>query len=85
MDTEMFAALERAQEKIFPNAITLPLGATDSAQLRAKGVQAYGVNTLVSDADGAKMHGNDERVSIAGLEKFLEFLWATVTDVAGDK
>jgi acetylornithine deacetylase/succinyl-diaminopimelate desuccinylase-like protein len=88
MDTEMFAALERAQQRVFPKAITLPqmtVGATDSAQLRAKGVQAYGVNTLVSDVDGARMHGNDERVSIAGLEKFLEFLWAAVTDVAGAK
>jgi acetylornithine deacetylase/succinyl-diaminopimelate desuccinylase-like protein len=88
MDTEMFAALERAQQRVFPKAITLPqmtVGATDSAQLRAKGVQAYGVNTLVTDADGARMHGNDERVSVAGLEKFLEFLWAAVTDVAGAK
>jgi acetylornithine deacetylase/succinyl-diaminopimelate desuccinylase-like protein len=88
MDTEMFAALERAQKKVFPAAITLPqmtVGATDSAQLRAKGVQAYGINTLVSDADGARMHGNDERVNIAGLGKFLEYLWAVVTDVAGAK
>src|SRR6185503_16878484 len=42
IDTEMFAALERAQKKMFPSAATLPTmvtGATDSAQLRAKGVQ----------------------------------------------
>ena len=88
MDTEMFAALERAQKKLFPKAITLPqmtVGATDSAQLRAKGVQAYGLNTLTSDADGARMHGNDERVSIKGLGTFLEYLWTVVTDVAGAK
>jgi acetylornithine deacetylase/succinyl-diaminopimelate desuccinylase-like protein len=86
MDTEMFAALERAQKKLFPGAITLPqmtVGATDSAQLRAKGVQAYGINTLVNDTDGARMHGNDERVNITGLGTFLEYLWAVVTDVAG--
>lgn len=88
MDTEMFAALERAQKQVFPGAITLPqmtVGATDSAQLRAKGVQAYGINTLVNDTDGARMHGNDERVNIAGLGKFLEYLWTVVTDVAGAK
>jgi len=88
MDTELFVALERAQMKLFPRAITLPqmtVGATDSAQLRAKGVQAYGVNTLISEADGSRMHGNDERVWIAGLERFLEFLWLAVTDVAGVK
>lgn len=88
MDTELFAALERAQKNLFPDAITLPqmtVGATDSAQLRAKGVQAYGLNTLVSDADGARMHGNDERVNIAGLGRFLEYLWTVVIDVAGSK
>jgi acetylornithine deacetylase/succinyl-diaminopimelate desuccinylase-like protein len=88
MDTEMFAAMERAQQKLFPGAITLPqmtVGATDSAQLRAKGVQAYGINTLVNDTDGARMHGNDERVNIAGLGTFLQYLWAVVTDVAGAK
>src|SRR5439155_8551768 len=49
---EMFAALERAQNRFFPEAITLPLmqtGATDSAQLRAKGVQAYGIGIPLSD------------------------------------
>src|SRR5262245_16004352 len=45
LDTEMFRALENTQAKLFPGTITVPLmltGATDSAQLRAKGVQAYG-------------------------------------------
>ncbi|HEY6170405.1 MAG TPA: peptidase M20, partial [Verrucomicrobiae bacterium] len=88
IDTEMFAALERAQRKLFPKAITVPLmtvGATDSAQLRAKGVKAYGVSPVMNDGDSVRMHGNDERIAIAGLEKFLEFLWAAVTDVAGAK
>lgn len=44
-DTVMFRALEHAQQKMFPQAITLPsmlTGATDLAQLRARGVQGYG-------------------------------------------
>src|SRR6266571_81836 len=44
LETDMFRALEKAQAKMFPGVLTLPLmltGATDSAQLRAKGVQAY--------------------------------------------
>ncbi|MBI5775187.1 MAG: M20/M25/M40 family metallo-hydrolase [Verrucomicrobia bacterium] len=85
MDTELFAALERAQKKMFPKAITIPqmtVGATDSAQLRAKGVQSYGLNVPTSDADGGRMHGNDERVSIKGLGIFLEYLWTVVADVA---
>jgi len=39
LDTEMFAALERAQQKTFPGVVTVPMmltGATDSVQLRQK-------------------------------------------------
>lgn len=85
LDTEMFHALERTQQKMFPGAATLPMmltGATDSAQLRAKGVQAYGLGSVTSDDDSARVHGNDERLSIDGLGKFLEFVWWAVVDVA---
>jgi acetylornithine deacetylase/succinyl-diaminopimelate desuccinylase-like protein len=57
-------------------------GATDSAQLRAKGVQVYGLGSLTSDDDSSRVHGNDERLSIAGLGKFIEFVWRAVIDVA---
>ena len=74
LDTEMYRALERTQQKLFPEATTLPsmlTGATDSAQLRAKGVQAYGLGSVSGDGDSARIHGNDERVSVAGLRTFL--------------
>jgi acetylornithine deacetylase/succinyl-diaminopimelate desuccinylase-like protein len=48
-------------------------------------VQAYGVGSLVTDAETGRVHGNDERLSIAGLGKFLEFLYAAVIDVAAAK
>lgn len=88
LDTEMFEGLERVQRRLFPGASTLPMmltGATDSAQLRAKGVQAYGLGTVASDEDGSRVHGNDERTSIAGLQKFLEFVWWSVLEVAATK
>ena len=88
LDTDMFRALERTQQKLFPGAATLPMmltGATDSAQLRAKGVQAYGLGSVSSDNDSSRVHGNDERIAIAGLGKFLEYVWWTVIDVAAAK
>jgi acetylornithine deacetylase/succinyl-diaminopimelate desuccinylase-like protein len=88
LDSEMFLALERAQKKMFPKAITLPMmltGATDSAQLRAKGVQAYGIGSLATEEDANRIHGNDERLSISGLRQFLEFLYTVVVDVAAAK
>jgi len=85
---EMFAALERAQKKVFPQAITVPLmatGATDGAQLRARGVQVYGVSIPVDDEDLRRMHGNDERISLDALGTFTDYLWAATVDMAGRK
>ncbi len=86
LDSEMFRALERSQAAVFPGAATLPImvtGATDSAQLRARGVQAYGLGSVASEDDRARVHGNDERVSVEGVGKFVEFIYKAVVDVAG--
>lgn len=88
LHTEMFQALEAAQQKAFPGAFSLPMmpaWATDSAQLRAKGVQAYGIMPPISEIERARVHGNDERVSVEGLGKFVEFLYTAVTGVAASK
>jgi acetylornithine deacetylase/succinyl-diaminopimelate desuccinylase-like protein len=85
---DMFQALERAQAKLFPGAVTLPTmgtGATDSAQLRAKGVQAYGIGAPTSDDDSLRVHGNDERLRLEGEGKFVEYLYTVVLDVAAAK
>ena len=88
IDTEMFHALERVQARLFPGAATLPMmltGATDSAQVRAKGVQAYGLGSVASDKESTRVHGNDERLSVAGLGRFLEYVWWSVIEVAATK
>lgn len=88
LETDMFRALERAQAKLFPGVVTLPMmltGATDSAQLRAKGVQAYGLGSVAGDRERASVHGNDERISIEGLGKFVEFIYWAVVDVAASR
>ena len=88
LDTDMFQALERAQHKVFPGLVTLPVmltGATDSSQIRAKGVQAYGVGSIANDDDRSRIHGNDERLSVNGLGQFFEYLFTAVTDIAGAK
>jgi acetylornithine deacetylase/succinyl-diaminopimelate desuccinylase-like protein len=88
LDSEMFKALERTQSKMFPGAVTLPImltGATDSAQLRAKGVQAYGLGSVVTDEERARIHGNDERLSVAGIGKFAQLVYQATADVAAAK
>jgi acetylornithine deacetylase/succinyl-diaminopimelate desuccinylase-like protein len=62
-------------------------GATDMAQIRAKGVQAYGIGPVVArrGPPGGGAHGDDERLSEASLHKLVEFLWRAVVEVAAAK
>ncbi len=88
LDTEGFRALERAQQKVFPGVPTIPMmqdGATDAAQLRVKGVQAYDIGTVFSSEDLKRIHGNDERIDIEGFGKFVHFLYEATVDLAGAK
>jgi acetylornithine deacetylase/succinyl-diaminopimelate desuccinylase-like protein len=85
MQTDMFRALERAQQGLFPDTVTLPImltGATNMAPLRAKGVQAYGLGPSISPEDAARIHGHDERTPVEGIGQFVAFVYRAVTDVA---
>lgn len=87
LDSELFRALERAGHAVFPDAPTIPMmltGATDMAQLRARGVKAYGISEPMDEKDPSA-HGNDERVSIEAIGKYVEYIYRTVVDVAGAK
>ena len=85
IQTEMFRALENAQQKLFPDAATLPVlltGATDMAPLRARGVQAYGLDPPASIGETTGVHGNDERISVEAVRVFVQFVYEAVTAVA---
>jgi acetylornithine deacetylase/succinyl-diaminopimelate desuccinylase-like protein len=87
LDNEAFKALETAATKIY-NAPTLPTmstGATDMAQLRARGVQCYGIGPAVDVEDGPKgfgAHSDQERLLETELHRFVRFTWEVVTDLA---
>jgi acetylornithine deacetylase/succinyl-diaminopimelate desuccinylase-like protein len=90
MDTEMFQAFEATQKLMFPGAVTLPsmlTGATDNAQLRAKGVQAYGFGPIVDEKDAGvgAAHTDDERLKETALYKEVEFLWRSIVQVVASK
>jgi acetylornithine deacetylase/succinyl-diaminopimelate desuccinylase-like protein len=90
LDTDMFRALEAAQRRLYPNAITIPgmvTGATDLAQLRAKGVQAYGIGPRFDEAEFAEhgWHSDIERLSEDSLYGLVQFVWYAVLDVAATK
>jgi acetylornithine deacetylase/succinyl-diaminopimelate desuccinylase-like protein len=90
LDTEMFRALEAAQRRLYPNAITIPgmlTGASDLAQLRAKGVQAYGIGPRFDEAEFAEhgWHSDVERLSEDSLYGLAQFMWYVVLDIAASK
>jgi acetylornithine deacetylase/succinyl-diaminopimelate desuccinylase-like protein len=89
LDTEMFRALEAVGRRMF-NAPTLPgmlTGATDMAQLRAKGMQAYGVGAIVTPAEGSLggAHSDDEHIAVRSLMKMTEYIWNAVLEIAASR
>ena len=90
LDTEAFAAIERVQRRLYPDAITLPsmlTGATDMAQVRAQGVQCYGLGPVADAAElGAHgAHSDDERLSEAALLRFVQFVWSLAIELAASR
>jgi acetylornithine deacetylase/succinyl-diaminopimelate desuccinylase-like protein len=59
-------------------------GATDNAQLRAKGVQAYGTGPIVTPDEGplGGAHTDDEHIPVRALMSLLEYQWNAVIGVA---
>jgi acetylornithine deacetylase/succinyl-diaminopimelate desuccinylase-like protein len=87
LDTEMYRALERVSQRMYPGSTVLPTmstGASDMAQLRAKGIPSYGIGPAVTDEDRAQYgaHSDVERLSEASLYRFVEFTWNAVAEVA---
>ena len=87
LDTEMYRTLESVARRMF-DAPTLPgmlTGATDNAQLRARGVQAYGVGPATSAGAGplGGAHADDERIPERAVREMVEYLWNVVVEVAG--
>ncbi len=88
IDNEMFNALETVSARMFPEAVTLPTmltGATDMAQVRAKGVACYGFGPVRHEEDlsaGGGAHGDDERIPEDSLLKLVQFLWYSVLGIA---
>lgn len=91
VDNEMFQTLESVANRMYPDATVLPrmsTGATDMAQVRAKGVPAYGLGAsrLVEEINsGNGAHGDNERVSEESIKQMVQFAWYTIIDIAATR
>jgi acetylornithine deacetylase/succinyl-diaminopimelate desuccinylase-like protein len=88
LDSEMYRALENVAAQMYPRAAVIPkmsTGASDMAQLRAKGIQAYGIGPASTEDDRVNYgaHSDVERLPESSIYRFVEFTWRATTAVAG--
>jgi acetylornithine deacetylase/succinyl-diaminopimelate desuccinylase-like protein len=90
LDNEVYKALEAAGTRVY-NVTTLPTmstGATDMAQLRAKGVQCFGIGSATDFEDPPKgfgAHSDQERILESEVYRFVRYNWDVITNIAGAK
>jgi len=82
--------MEQVARTVYPGAAVLPsmsTGASDQAQLRAKGMQSYGVGPASTESDAVDYpaHGDVERLAESSLYPFVQYVWNVVTAVSAHK
>ena len=86
-NTELYRALEREARATYPGARVTPYlfqAGTDAGAWRSRGIPVYGIYPYAITADElTRMHGNDERVSIAALQEGTDMIFRTLVSVAG--
>lgn len=89
LESDFYASISKVVSQDFGGVPVLPYQstwATDSSQLRLHNVQAYGLWPFpVTDEDLARMHGDDERLSVSSFNKGVEVLLHIVSDFAVTK
>jgi acetylornithine deacetylase/succinyl-diaminopimelate desuccinylase-like protein len=87
IDSSMYRSLERAASLVYPGSISVPsmlTASSDMAQLRAKGVQAYGIGPAMTNEEFTQhaWHSDVERLSEESLYRFVQFVFDAVSDAA---
>jgi acetylornithine deacetylase/succinyl-diaminopimelate desuccinylase-like protein len=90
LDTEMYRVLEHVSKQLYPGVTVIPsmsTGASDKAQLRAKGQQSYGIGPAGTREDSINYgaHSDVERLAETSIYPFVEFVWNAVTEIAATR
>lgn len=87
VETELYQALARESKVQWPTAEVTPYlfqAGTDAAAWRSRGIPVYGIYPYpITNDELRRMHGNDERVSIASLQQGTDMIYRTLVSVAG--
>ncbi len=86
LTTDLYSTIKVAAGQTFPGATLVPYmstGATDSAPLRMRNVQAYGLTPFPLTSDELmRMHADDERIPLDSFRMGIEFLYRIVNAFA---
>lgn len=86
---EAMEAVRKVIGELYPGVPLIPTvsrGATDSRHLRAAGIPSYGIHPIaMTEADGERAHGIDERIPAGGLRQGLEFFHKLVLELAAER
>jgi len=90
LDTEMYRVLEQVTKRMYAGVTVLPTmstGASDKAQLRAKGQQSYGIGPAGTRDDFTSFgaHSDVERLAEGSIYPFVEFVWNAVVQIAATR
>ena len=87
IDTEAYRVLEAQTTKHYNTTVlpTMGTGATDMSNLRAKGIECYGIGPALDTEDGPKgfgAHSDQERILESELHRFVRFQYDVVLELA---
>ena len=86
LNTEVFAALHRTTEQMWPGTPVIPemeTGASDSKATMAAGIPSYGFSGMGIDEDDDRAHGKDERLAVESYYAGVEFVYLYLKQLAG--
>jgi acetylornithine deacetylase/succinyl-diaminopimelate desuccinylase-like protein len=85
--TDLYRSVVRQAKQQWPGVRVTPAlfeAGTDAVPWRERGIPVYGVYPYpIAHADLLRMHGNDERVPISGLEQGTDMITRVLREVAG--
>lgn len=89
LGSALFKTIQQATQEEFQGVPVVPEmspEATDSAYLRLRNVQAYGLLPFpLTEADAARAHGDNERIPLDSFRRGIEYLYRIVYDFAAAK
>jgi acetylornithine deacetylase/succinyl-diaminopimelate desuccinylase-like protein len=84
-ETPLFRAIRTVAERHDPQAPVVPAvlsGFTDAHYFRRKGIVSYGFSGLpLTEEDGYRVHGDNERIPLASLREGIQILVELVKEL----